>query len=268
MVGDDYSQAKPDLFCPAFVSRVVPIHQLKLPASEKDLGTDSEFAVVLSAGSQKSISGTLKFFSKDEAFKVAFATSLNKVAPGRTSVGVSPNQSFQSPVIYVRFPAAIALDAAWVDEPLVDGKPADCATLPFVFFDQRYADKPSPGGATDADIRAHPDSNLRVQSLGKVDMHDCPQVYSDAKIVAYVSPRFPAEAKEIDAEYYEAIVANIALDAAGHIADITLLQPSHYKPFNRETLLAISKTAFAPRKFLCTPVPSFFSFRAEFKTTN
>ncbi|MDP9018284.1 MAG: energy transducer TonB [Candidatus Eremiobacteraeota bacterium] len=266
VVGDDYSKAKPDLFCPATVSRVVPIHELDMPSAEHDLGSDSDFAIVLSADQPKKIAGTLKFFSKGELFQVDFSSSLNQPAALQEADGTNPSRSFISPVIYVKFPAAVSLEAAWIDEVAVDGKPAECATLPHVYSLQVNFDKQFLGMLTNKSIREQGTAGLRARPVGKVDMRNCPEIYVDAKAVLLESPNWPVE------ERYERstkgmVIAKVALDAAGHVVDVSLLKSSEYKFMNRETLVAVTKSVFSPRKFLCEPVPGFYSFRAQFDAT-
>gem|GEM_PF-6551357 len=67
LVGGDIYKDAPDLFCPARVVSVVPIH-VPVQPDENDLGNDNMFAVVLQADTENPFRGRCNFFPATNRF--------------------------------------------------------------------------------------------------------------------------------------------------------------------------------------------------------
>ncbi|MDQ6929291.1 MAG: energy transducer TonB [Candidatus Eremiobacteraeota bacterium] len=265
IVGGDLTKDHPDPFCAARVTGIVPIHQLSLPVDEHDLGTDDEYGVIVEADEAKTISGNIEVLSRNQPYSVRFTQEL---LPAEYAVRDGQNvvrsgTAFKSAPVYFRLPVKSPLDAVWIGSVSVAGKPADCATLPLVHNDAANLTnlKTQEAGLTAAEIRTSaPVSAPRAIPGTAVNRADCPALVKDARMVSGYTPPYPAGVSIRSAT----VLVKIALDAAGNVADASVLKSGGNAAIDNNAVFAAIHSSFAPRTFLCTPIPGFYVFRAHF----
>ncbi|MDP9018283.1 MAG: hypothetical protein M3N19_08175 [Candidatus Eremiobacteraeota bacterium] len=173
------------------------MHQLQLPRDEHDLGTDSEFAIVVSADAPKTITASLRFFSKDQAYEAPFTAN---ILAGMTTVTVQNGksgpivQANEATPIVVRLPSSLPVDAVWIDNVTLDGKPALCGALPLMSFGNLAPDQNAAKDASDTDVRTRAGSKaIDAVTIGKWDMHKCPLMLTEASVINYIQPYYPVD---------------------------------------------------------------------------
>ncbi|MFN2527695.1 MAG: TonB family protein [Candidatus Baltobacteraceae bacterium] len=264
LVGDDIYKDAPDLFCPARVVSVISIHDAA--PREDDLGMDDAFAVILAADVAKTVSGTLQILSHDRPMKVPFTNVALAPSPYSVTQGkktVRSGTTYRSAPFYFSLPHAMPLTAVWIYDLLIDGKPADCGTLPVYHAHYKeLAPLEWHGGVTrDEDVRrqAPPHPPLAADEK-RIDLSACPAVVKEAEAVSLQTPYYPRGV----ALRKTSVIIRIALDAAGGVADASVLQRGAAPEFDAQALMAAVKSRYNPRLFLCSSVPGFYTFRANF----
>ena len=267
LVGTDLSKEEPDPFCPARAVLLTPIHQMERSPGETDLGTDRLFAVTLQADAPKTVSGSLQVLSNDQPFSVSFSDISFTPATLTVTNGATVARSqtiYNSAPIYFALPAVLPVDAVWVFDLAVNGKPAICGTLPLYFHGPKYtAGDPfsyAVSGTGETDIRSHvPGAAPAAIAEPKLDRSDCPQLVTEGLLVSGFSPTYPSGLQPRRGEVY----VKIAVDAAGKVADAAVYS-SKVLEFDRAAFYAAVHSQYEPRRFLCTPVPGFYLFRTVF----
>ncbi|MBC5816696.1 MAG: TonB family protein [Candidatus Eremiobacteraeota bacterium] len=264
LVGDDIYKDAPDLFCPARVVSVIPIHDAAW--REDDLGTDDTFAVILAADVAKTVSGTLQVLSHDQPLKVPFSNIALTASPYSVTDGkniVRSGTTYNSAPLYFALPHSMTLTAVWIYDLKLDGKPADCGTLPLYHAHYKSLSplKWHGGAMSDVDVRrqAPPHPPLAVAEK-RIDFSGCPAVVKEAEAVSLQTPEYPRGV----ALRKTSVIIRIALDAAGRVADASVLQSGGTPEFDAQAFTAAVKSRYNPRLFLCASVPGFYTFRANF----
>ena len=265
MVGDDIYRDEPDPFCPAHVVSVIPMHEP--PATEPDLGTDGVFAVKLMADTPKIVSGTLQVLSGNQPFKVTFSNVALTASAYTVTSGkdvLRRGTAYYSSPLYFALPRPMPVNAVWIYEITVDGKGAECATLPLYRVQYKQPTLPivtQEGGTSADDARLHvPQHPLLATQEKKVDLSDCPAPLKEGEAVFLKQPEYPRGA----ALRTTTVIVKLAIDAAGHVADASVLQTAGEKAFDLVALDSAANSRFNPRLFLCASIPGFYLFRAHF----
>ncbi|MDP9110731.1 MAG: TonB family protein [Candidatus Eremiobacteraeota bacterium] len=106
--------------------------------------------------------------------------------------------------------------------------------------------------------RAHPPLAVTEKRL---DLSACPTVAKEAEPLSLRTPDYPGGVLV----RRTSVIVRIALDAAGHVADASVLQRGGSPAFDAQALAAAVKSRYNPRLFLCSSIPSFYTFRANFE---
>jgi TonB family protein len=265
MVGDDIYHDGPDPFCPARVVSAVSMRAH--PATETDLGTDDVFAIKLASDTPKTVSGSLQVLSGNQPFKVSFANVALSPSPYTVTSGkdvLRSGTAYYSAPIYFALPRPMPVHAVWIYEILVDGKSADCGTLPL--YHTAYKGTVLPvltheGGMSDEDARLHAPQHPPLAAEEKrIDFSDCATPLKEGEAVSLKQPQYPGGV----ALRTTTVLIKLALDAAGHVADASVLQSGGDKAFDLLALDSAANSRFNPRLFLCSSIPGFYVFRARF----
>lgn len=262
----DFARAKPDLFCPARITAVVPLHQVNAEAG-KNLGEDSGFGVVLRADSMKDVSGTLQFLAAGKIYQTRFATSLSTLTTVDSKTGgqvLLQRKYADSAPIYVAFPSSVSLEAVWIADTAVNGNAVDCLTTPFVSRVSAKEDGDmADGRISNEAIRAGARTQVRATLRDAVDPQKCTVVHRFARMIRGFTPSYPDRAR--DADMTGTAIAIVALSATGQVLDSTLSTSSGHPELDLETVASARRSTYAPEEFLCTPIPGYYRFSATFE---
>lgn len=256
------TDVKPDIFCPANIQEVVALHYGGSTAFQY---ADDAFGVVLSASQPKTISGSIVALTSTAFYRVGFDRQILQPVTRKISLNgaaVHEETDYESKPIYFRLPQREAIQAVWIGDIFVNGQPAECATLPHsgygVYSDPRYSVS---GGLSPQDIAsAAPAKPPPAVFLRKLDMSGCDKILKEAHMTQGVSPAYPRGL----AIKQHSVIVKIALNAAGGVADAAILQSSGNDWIDAEAMNAAIHSRYAAKEFLCTPVPGYYSFRANF----
>ena len=265
IVGGDVYKDQPDLFCAARVDSVTPVHQTGLTTAEKDLGRDHEFAVVLEADTPQTLSGSVQLLSGSQPYLAQFASTTLSPFSYAIKEGqhvVRSGTMYKSAPIFVRLPRTETLQAAWLFDLAVNGKTVDCETLPFLFSDSRLPANLSleSGGPSGDDLHNAMAPAQEAVAEKPFDFSDCLHPIAWPQIASRFSVTYPPNAPLRDAY----VDIRVSLDAAGHVADASVVRSSGNKDLDVSGLYAAVHSTFNPMLFLCSSVPSFYTYRAEF----
>lgn len=265
MVAGDMYRDQPDLFCPAQVVSVIPMRDQ--PSTEPDLGTDDTFAVKLVSDTPKTVSGTLQVLSHNQPFKVAFSNVVLTASAYSVTSGknvVRSGTKYYSAPLYFALPHAMPLTAVWIFDMTVNDKAADCATQPLYRSNDRSLHQLTwhEGGISAEVARAHAPSHptLAVQEA-TLDMSGCLAPIKEGEMTSAQTPVYPRGVSLTKTH----VLVELALDAAGRVADASVLQSSGFLPFDAAALAAGVHSHFNPRLFLCSSIPGRYLFRVNFE---
>ncbi|MDP9018285.1 MAG: energy transducer TonB [Candidatus Eremiobacteraeota bacterium] len=276
VVGDDYAQDKPDLFCPAVVARVVPLDPENIALSDsRPLGPDSDFSIVLSADLPKDFRGTLRVLSNENVYHVAVrAAIVSKVTITYPAAYARRTTTlfYESNPFRVRFPSKVPIEAIWVETVRVDGGLSDCPIQPLTYFPkpagtrkltEKNPAKRDPIWPSDADVRTmSAGPPFLATRTGTFDRHKCSETWVDAKSIYLESPVWPWEEPRF--WRHRTVIVKVVLDEAGNVADESILFSGGDIGFDRSALDAASKSSFKPKQFLCTPIPGTYSMKFNY----
>ena len=259
---------KANLFCPARVASVFPIHTTAAEGQPTDLGTDDQFAIRIEADTPEKIGGAVDLLSGDTVYRLPFQPQV--LATGRrdwtlNGMVASTQAVYFSQPMYIELPRKAPLDAVWISDAVVNGAPADCATIPLV---QRYvtsvaglSDSGIIGAPSADEIRAHaPAHGQPVAWVRKLDRSACATIFQEGQMKVGATPVYPEQAK---GALGDAIIL-LAIDAAGHVADESVFLSAGNEALDAAALVAAAHSVFEPPAFLCVPVPGFYRFLARF----
>jgi len=120
-------------------------------------------------------------------------------------------------------------------------------------------------GPSDDEVRrlapAHPPVAVPEK---KLDLTTCAQPFQESRAQVLQAPVWPAGAGRLKAH----VIIKIALDATGRVADASVLLGSKSEVFDTSALAAAVNSEYSPRLFLCSPIPGFSTFRANFEPSH
>ncbi|MBV9277133.1 MAG: energy transducer TonB [Candidatus Eremiobacteraeota bacterium] len=229
------------------------------------MAADNAFALQVSAQAPKTVSGKIIVLTSSAFYSIP----LPRQSLVQTVIMISLNGKpvrketvYQSQPIYFALPQKEAVQAAWITDIAEDDKPAECATLPFAAYagnvNQPYS---TSGGLAARDVRAEAPAKMPLATfLKRLDMNGCDKVVTEARMIDGVSPAYPLG----EGPQRTTVIVKIALNAVGTVADAAILQSGGNDAFDASAMNASIHSRYAPKQFLCTPVPGFYSFRANF----
>ena len=256
----------------------IPIHhERKWP----DTVADTQFGFVVTSDDPGTYSGTLEFYGGGTTYRVSFNNVTVHEYDMHTTTragAVFHDIAYESDPQYVSFKEPFAMEAAWVSAAETAGMPeTSCPTMPAVTHEDGWKptsypqDLTTSGGITDTEVRARaPSGSLFAIYDGDVDLKQCKEFFSYAKVVRPWQPAYPSSAKE-ETRGDTSVLARVVLDANGKVLDAALLQSASAlwltagsRDIDEETLRSVRLSTYSPARFLCVPVPGIYVFRANY----
>jgi TonB family protein len=194
----------------------------------------------------------------------------------------SPSATFTrsdwiSPIVYVRFPSAITISHAWVDEIQVAGDGAfgwqergnvQCDPLPALAPDQKFPTVKNDIQMDPKDqdpLSAPPASDALVvaaQPAKPLESTDCKEPFRLPTVAEQARPSFPDEMLTLGAQGVTSV--EIGINADGSLDDAWVWAPSGYGPFDREALSAARRSTYKNGRAYCRDVPGRYLFKVTF----
>ncbi len=263
-------------FCPAVLHRAL----VGAPDPKGPLPAAALYGFDLSALGPRSLeSATLAFDTTAGWFTAkVLAVAIGEKLRHYTSATVRfVRHDWVSPIMYVRFPAALKISHAWVFNAQVHGDgpfgweaKGDVACSPPSTAETR---------AGRNDIRLDPKLDakdedalwlppgpasivLDAQSAKALEMNSCGDPFRPATVVYAAQPAYPDELKA-QAPSGETLVV-VAINRDGSRADAWVWAPSGYAAFDEAALNAAKASRFENARSYCTDVPGQYLFKVTF----
>lgn len=265
--------AEQDLFCPASIGNVVPIHQVTIPGSERDLGTDNEFAIQIQGNGPATLTGTIELLSKNQPYVVPFtnlAFQPYQRDVSKNGVVTASTTSYRSAPLYVSLPATSPLDAAWVASvsqatSATGACPSQPAKYPGLGPGVARGFTATVSGRTifpDEVLRARaPKKTLIANLVPPLDTKGCSSLYTPATVIHAVPPIYP---RFVYPSSGTALI-RLAIDADGALINTRTMQSSGHPEMDDAARIAAAQSTFRPAQFWCSiSVPGYYLFRATF----
>ena len=235
-------------FCAAGVHAVVPL-STTIPG---------QYVAQLETEGTGTVSGELAMYSAGKIYTVKFpAVSFNQVTRSADAHGGALSGPFhftyhinESAPVYFTFAESTPIEAVWVADASIDGKPAaQCPAMPFL----------GTGGGSDDLLRHVPLRSPAAVLLGKFAAGSCGELYTPAQQLGHAKlpfdPQTIASRHESDSGGF---VMEMALSDGGHVIDAWPLAMSSSDEMNTGILEDAKTYTFKPAQFLCQPVPSYY----------
>ena len=236
-------------FCAAAVKIVVPLNTT----------IAGQYVAQLESDAPATVSGELAIYSAGKIYTVKFpAVTFNQVTRSQGDRAFHfTYHVYESAPVYFTFAEVTPLEAVWVADASLDGKPAaQCPAMPFL---PEMAVEIAPGGATAEDLARHaPLRSSPAELLGKFSPGTCSALYSPpvrGHVPMPFDPHTIAAHHESDSG---GIVEKLAVDDTGHVLDAWPLAVSASDELNQKILQDAKTYTFKPAMFLCQPIPSYY----------
>lgn len=261
-------------FCPARLN-IAPV---KTDVAQKDDAPAALYGFDLEAMGPRSLTATLAFDTSGGWFKIDVPpVTLTERVRHYTSVSAYFTRTdFVSPVMYVRFPQAVTLSHTWV----YTARTSDDGPFGWAKQGQVTCDPPGTAKATgpigrfaarldpkDLDALSDPPAQrsfiAAAQRTAPLETGTCSDPFADATATDIVSPDYPMALRGFSTRVLSSSI-EVAIDAAGNVADAWVWGPSGAEAADAASLAAARATKYKAGRAYCRNVPGLYMFRVTF----
>ena len=263
-------------FCPAILNRA----PVGVPDPKGPLPAVALYGVDLSALGPRSLeSATLAFDTTAGWFTVKVpAVAIAEKLRHYTSISASfVRRAWVSPIMYVRFPAALKISHAWVFDAQVKGdgpfgweargevtcSPPSTAGALAKQNDMGSGPKLDPKDKDALWLAPGPASIvLDAQSAKALETTSCSDPFRPAVVVYAAQPVYPKALEPQDPSGVTLVI--VAINPDGSLADAWIWAPSGYEAFDEAALKSAQASKYKNARSYCTNVPGLYLFKAAF----
>ena len=237
------------------------------------------YAMSFDALSARNVSGTVAFQTDQGWYSVPFdnvpLTEFDQ--QWKAKYVEFTRKSFTSDDLFVRFPRAVNLQSAFVNDAQTKGDTVfgwdakgrvSCAGLSAKQFSeaqrpQRLATllNPRPTQTPEATT-----SFLTPAIASAPGLTACAVPFADASVPHPGRVTYPEAAKFASVQSANVLV-EVAVSAAGQLEDSWIYAPSGNRYFDDAAMEVTHRSTYAPRRSFCQDVPGLYLFRVEFEGT-
>lgn len=281
-------------FCPAHLQyeRVGSGASLIRQQSARDAtGKSAEqvsslYGLELTAFGPRAVTHAMLTFDTSGGWYIVDVPSLTLVEKDRHYTGPSSKftlQDYVSPVFYVHFPQAVAVNHGWVSSAATHGDsqfdwdaqgtvrcdpvPRSTRTIAVTSFNRRSSDSPGQSlyrlGPNDADPLSRPPQPASAVLPAKTaapPYPSCAKPFEFALVTHAQTPDYPSSMRG----RFGFTTVEVALGADGKLADAWIWGPSGHTEFDAVSLQAAQRSTYSAGRAYCKPAPGYYFFRVTF----